>query len=269
MRDNSGKKPYKHKNIQKPLDFNCDLAQCFGVYTNDSEFELLDYISSVNVAAGFHAGDPSTIKRALLTAKEKNVVIGAHIGFDDIQGFGRREMVLSEDETEALVIYQLGALMSFAKAYGLEVEHVRPHGAMYKMASENFAFSCAIAKAIKKTSKWLTYYGAAGDVIRKVADYVEIPVAQEIKLDKVYDTEGRIVHSVPNIYNTHQSVRRLNGMLKYSQVDNDANGYTNVEFDTVHFSHNAPNVLELAKRANEILTPTPVTFNRVQESGWV
>ena len=86
------------KKLLKSLDFNCDLAQSFGVYKNEAEFELLDYVSSVNISTGFHAGDPIAIKAALLAAKEKNVVIGAHIGFDDIQGFGSRAMILTEDE---------------------------------------------------------------------------------------------------------------------------------------------------------------------------
>ena len=133
----------------KNIDFNCDLAQAYGFYKNNKEFELLDYVSSVNISCGFHAGDPITIKESLLKAKEKNLVIGAHIGFNDIQGFGYRPVELKEDELESLVIYQVGALMSFAKAYGVSVEHVRPHGAMYKMAGEDFSFSCAIARAIK------------------------------------------------------------------------------------------------------------------------
>ena len=130
----------------KNIDFNCDLGQAYGIYKNNSEFELLDYVSSVNISCGFHAGDPVTIKEALLKAKEKNVAIGAHIGFNDIQGFGYRPVELKEDELEALVVYQIGALMSFAKAYGVSIEHVRPHGAMYKMAGEDFTFSCALAK---------------------------------------------------------------------------------------------------------------------------
>ena len=107
----------------KSIDFNCDLAQSFGVYKNSAEFDMLDYVSSVNISCGFHAGDPVSIKEAILKSKEKNVVIGAHIGFNDIQGFGYRPVDLKEDELEALVVYQIGALMSFAKAYGVSVEH--------------------------------------------------------------------------------------------------------------------------------------------------
>ena len=148
----------------KNIDFNCDLAQAYGVYKNTQEYELLDYVSSVNISCGFHAGDPVTIKDALLKAKEKNLAIGAHIGFNDIQGFGYRPVELKEDELEALVVYQVGAIMSFAKAYGLSIEHVRPHGAMYKACGEDFTFSTAVAKAIKKCSDWLVFYAPMGDI---------------------------------------------------------------------------------------------------------
>lgn len=258
--------------VKRPasLDFNCDLAQSFGVYKNDSEFDLLDYVSSVNIATGFHAGDPSAIKNALLKAKEKNVVIGAHIGFNDIQGFGSRVVNLTEEETETLVIYQIGALMSFAKAYGLEIEHVRPHGAMYKLASENFTFSCAIARAIKKCSQWLTYVGASGDVISKVGEFVKLPVAKEIKLNRIYNADGTVDYKSEAIKNDSAGVdlqiRRLQGLVKSSQISNNANGFSVVEANTLHFSSGS---LELIKRANEIITPKPVNYSKVESSGWV
>src|SRR5574344_1691022 len=201
MQNNFEKRNNERKNI-KTVDFNCDLAQGYGVYRNNNEYAFLDYVSSVNVSCGFHAGDPSTIKNALLAAKEHNVVIGAHIGYDDIQGFGYRPIDLSEDELETLVVYQVGALLSFAKAYHLDIEHVRPHGAMYRKAAEDFRFATTIARAIQKTSQWLTYYGAAGDVTQKVGDYVKIPVAQELHLEKTYSKELEIDYKVPDISDT-------------------------------------------------------------------
>lgn len=248
------------------LDFNCDLAQSFGVYKNENEFDLLDYVSSVNISTGFHAGDPIAIKNALLKAKENNVVIGAHIGFNDIQGFGSRVVNLSEEEIETLVIYQVGALMSFAKAYRLEVEHVRPHGAMYKLASENFAFSCAIAKAVKKCSQWLTYVGASGDILTKVGDFVKLPIAQEIKLNKFYNTDGTIDYRNNEITDVDFLTRRFQKFLQTSQLNNNAGGLTVINADTVHFSSNS---LELIKKANEIITPKPVNYSKVEPSGWV
>ena len=193
----------------KNIDFNCDLAQAYGIYKNNVEFELLDYVSSVNVSCGFHAGDPMTIKEALLKAKEKNVVVGAHIGFNDIQGFGYRPVDLKEDELEALVVYQVGALMSFAKAYGVSVEHVRPHGAMYKMVSEDFSYSCAVARAIKKCSEWLVYYAPVGDITAKTADYIGIPVAQELCLEKTYNADLTVDYSKDDNTNNYDLIKRL------------------------------------------------------------
>ena len=257
------------RKVIKNIDFNCDLGQSFGVYKNNSEFELLDYVSSVNIACGFHAGDPLTIKNALLKSKEKNVVVGAHIGFDDIQGFGYRRMDLSEDEVEALVLYQVGALMSFAKSFNLEIEHVRPHGAMYKMAAEDFGFACAIAKAVKKCSQWLVYYGAAGDVTQKVGEYVNLPIAQEVSLNKVYNVDGTVDYSAKEIVNTDTLISRLRVLLSNSQVFNNEGGKTVVCADTIHFSNRQNNVLELARRAKDVITPLPVNYKNVYESGWV
>lgn len=248
------------------IDFNCDLAQSFGIYKNEREFDLLDYVSSVNISTGFHAGDPTAIKNALLKAKAKNIVVGAHIGFNDIQGFGTRAMTLSEEEAEATVIYQVGALMSFAKAFGLEIEHVRPHGAMYKIASQSFPFACSIAKAIKKCSQWITYVGASGDITLKVGEHIKIPVAQEINLSNVYNSDGTIDYNSERINNFDVLSKRLQKYFQYSQIDNNAGGVSVVEANTIHFPSDS---LELAKRANELITPKPVNYSKVESSGWV
>lgn len=253
----------------KNIDFNCDLAQSFGVYRNSAEFSLLDYVSSVNISCGFHSGDPMSIKEALIAAKEKNIVVGAHIGFDDIQGFGCRPMNLSDDEIDALVKYQVGALMSFAKTYGLEIEHVRPHGAMYKMAAEDFGFAYAIANAIKKCSQWLVYYGAYGEVTERVSEEVNIPVAHEICLEKSYNADGSIDFNSNDIINTNASIARLRELLNNSQVMNNEGGKTLVKADTIHFTTRVSNGLELISQAKEIITPVPVNYKNVYASGWV
>lgn len=264
------------QNIERPerkqiknIDFNCDLAQSFGVYKNSSEYELLDYVSSVNISCGFHAGDPLTIKNALIAAKEKNVVVGAHIGFDDIQGFGYRAMDLDEDEIEALVLYQVGAIMSFAKSFNMEIEHVRPHGAMYKMAAEDFGFACSVAKAVKKCSQWLVYYGAAGDVTSKAGEFVNIPIAQEIHLEKTYNVDGTVDFSVKDNESAFDNINRLKTLINFSQITNREGGKTYVNADTIHFSNKLSNVLELAKEAQNIITPVPVNYKNVYASGWV
>ncbi len=261
------KTPIK-KNI-KTIDFNCDLAQGYGVYRNTSEYDFLDYVSSVNISCGFHAGDPQTIKKALLAAKEKNIVIGAHIGYFDIQGFGYRPIELSEDELESLVVYQVGAILSFAKAFNLDIEHVRPHGAMYKKASEDFRFATVLARSIQKCSQWLTYCGASGEIIEKVGEYVKIPISEEIILEKQYNQDLSIDWSLPAITDTEACIKRLQTILHTSQVNNTSEGLTLANIDSIHFSNKYPNSLEIIQRAKSIITPEPVRYGRVKASGWV
>lgn len=257
------------KKLIKNIDFNCDLAQSFGIYKNNAEVRLPEFMSSVNISCGFHAGDPLNIKKSLIAAKEKNVVVGAHIGFDDIQGFGCRPMILDENEIEALVLYQVGAMMSFAKSYKMEIEHVRPHGAMYKMAAENFDFACAIAKSVKKCSQWLVYYGAAGEIIEKTAETVNIQIAQEIHLEKVYNVDGTVDFDAKDTENTFKSIERLKNLLVTSQVDNKEGGKTTVTADTIHFTGKLFNSFDLAREASKVVTPLPVNYKNAYDSGWV
>ena len=230
----------------KNIDFNCDLAQAYGVYKNIQEYELLDYVSSVNVSCGFHAGDPVTIK-----------------------GFGYRPVELKEDELEALVVYQVGAIMSFAKAYGLSIEHVRPHGAMYKMAGEDFQFSSAIARAVKKCSDWLVYYAPAGDITAKVGDYVNIQVAQELSLEKTYNPDLTIDYSVPDNTNNYDLIKRFQHLLHTSQIRNNLGGMSFAEVNTIHFSNKYKNSLDLIQQARNYITPAPVNYINAKASGWV
>ena len=253
----------------KNLDFNCDLAQAYGIYKNNNEFELLDYVSSVNISCGFHAGDPMTIKEAMLKAKEKNVAIGAHIGFNDIQGFGYRPVELTEDELEAIVVYQVGAIQSFAKAYGLSIEHVRPHGAMYKMAGENFDFSSTIAKAIKKCSDWLVYYAPIGDITEKVAESTGIQVARELSLEKYYNQDLTIDYSKDDNTNNYELIKRLQHLIHTSQIRNNNGGMNFVEVDTIHFSNKYKNSMDLVQQAYNLIKPAPVNYNNAKLSGWV
>jgi len=257
------------RKVLKNIDFNCDLAQSYGIYKNSSENRLLDYVSSVNISCGFHAGDPLTIKEALLEAKDKNVVVGAHIGFDDIQGFGYRQMELDSDELEALVMYQVGAIMTFAKAYHMEIEHVRPHGAMYRQALEDLGFSRTIAKAIKKCSQWLVYYGATGVNLATVAEEENIQVAHEVHLEKIYDEAGNIDFTARDLENTDISIQRLKDLLQNSQVTNNAGGKTIVRADSIHFSNKLSNAKDLIIRAREVVEPLPYNYKNAQKSGWV
>lgn len=250
--------------IIKYIDFNCDLAQS-EEYKAENDAELIENMSSLNISCGFHAGDPLSIKKVLEYCRHKSKVIGASIGFPK----NSAKTDYSEDEIEAIVLYQIGALASFAKAYSLEIEHVRPHGEMYKICAENKEFALSVAKSIQKFSKWLIYYGEAGEIIENIASELDINVAREIHLDKNYTETGVIDRNLGDIENTEKSIARLKRLLETSEIDNTAGGLTKVKFDTIHFNSLANNAKELAKEANSIIIPRPVNYNRVVESGWV
>lgn len=254
------------ENNKKHIDFNCDLAQITSLEEADKALELVDYMSSVNISCGFHAGCPVSIKRAIEHCKFKNKVIGAHIGFSS--GISD-PLSLSDEDIEAIVLYQLGAVSSFAKAYSLNIEHVRPHGEMYKFASKNVEFSTKIAKAVKKFSEWFVYYGAAGDVLNEVAQEADINIASEVLLNKKYNTDGTIDFDLPNLTDTGKSLIRVRRLMNLSEIEASENEYVKIKFDTIHFSTAEENVLDLAKEANKIVTPRPVNFNNVVVSGWV
>lgn len=259
----------ENKRVLKTVDFNCDLAQGWGVFQNSDEVKFLDYVSSVNIACGLHSGDPLSIKYAFDAIKDKNIAIGAHIGFPDISGFGNRAMNLSEEEIEAIVLYQLGAIITFAQCYGLRIEHVRPHGAMYKMAATSFDFSLSLAKAIKKAGEWLIYVGAAGEIIERVKEEANITVARELQLNLPYNTDGTAIYDRGEITNIEFCLKRLEKLLRNSDIKTIESTYINIPFDTIHFATTSPISLELVKKAYQIAQPTPVNYNNAYNLGWV
>lgn len=253
----------------KHIDFNIDAAQGFGLFKNNRETELLDYVSSVNISCGFHAGDPLLIREFLLKCKEKNITIGAHIGFNDIAGLGYRPIELTPDEIEAIVIYQTGALASFAKSYSLTIDHVRPHGAMYKLASENLNFSVAIAKAIQKFDKWLVYTGLDNEILEQTAAETNIVINRELFIDKYYTQEFKPDWDSSKYLNEDDALNRIRTVLYSSQIKLGNGIFMPVKTDTIHFDSKNPNVLQLLKKANEIIKPTPYNYNKAELSGWV
>ena len=253
----------------KNIDYNIDIAQGFGYFKSNIETELLDYVSSVNISCGFHAGDPLLIREYLLKCKEKNLTIGAHIGFNDLQGLGYRPIELSNDEIEAVVLYQLGALAAFAKSYNLVIDHVRPHGAMYKTASENYEFSLSIAKAIQKFDKWLNYTCLDNQILDNVSAETGIVVNREVFIDKYYNQDFQLDWGNKNYVNEEAAINRIRTITYSSQIKIGNGMFMPVKCDTIHFDTKNPNVLKLIKNANEIIKPSPSNYNKAAVSGWV
>ena len=209
------------------FDFNCDVAQSYGIYNNDLELEIAKYASSINISAGFHSGDPINIRKAFLFAQENNVAIGAHIGYPDIQGFGKRKIDMTPEELEATVIYQVGAIVAYAKTFDLEIEHVRCHGALKDAVNDSQEIALIVAKAIKKVSPWLNLI-VQNPQLKEIIEEIGLKVAYEVE------------------FGENTSIREIREL--------------EIKPDTIHFK-----TLDNIKRAYDIIKPTPVNYNRVQK----
>lgn len=177
----------------KRVDLNCDLGESFGHYKIGQDETVLPYVTSVNIACGFHAGDPLVMESTVKKALENQVAIGAHPGYPDILGFGRRDMDITPEEAKAYVIYQIGALNGFVKAYGGKMQHVKPHGALYNRAAVDYQLARAIAEGVYAVDSELILMGLAGGELIRGGQEVGLRTASEVFADRTYTSEGKLV----------------------------------------------------------------------------
>ncbi|MCQ2957808.1 MAG: LamB/YcsF family protein [Candidatus Gastranaerophilales bacterium] len=252
------------------IDVNCDLAQSFGVYQNDTEFELLPYVSSVNISCGLHSGDPMVINKALKLAEENNLSIGAHIGYPDLQGFGYREMNLTDEEIESLVLYQIGAIQTMAKAHGLRVSHVRLHGALYKKAINDFQTMLAVAKAIKKANDWLILLCAPCTNLEKACELAGIKYANEVFLDKKYMVSGVPDFEQNDVIDIEYSKKQLESILQNGNIINENNGIMPIKVHSIHLNMKHAASMEIAELLkNNIIEPAPLSVSILEDKAWL
>lgn len=179
------------------IDLNSDLGESFGRYTIGNDDQVLDLITAANVACGFHAGDPNVMAQTVALAEAKGVAIGAHPGFPDLGGFGRRKLDMAPAEAKNMVTYQVSALMGFTKDHRLH--HVKPHGALYNVAAKDLALARAICEGVAQVDDQLPLYGLAGSQLLVAAKEVGLPAYSEVFADRGYQADGSLVpRSQPN-----------------------------------------------------------------------
>ena len=177
----------------KAVDLNCDLGESFGAYKIGRDEDVIPLISSANVACGWHAGDAVVMERTVKAAAEAGVAVGAHPGFPDLVGFGRRNMNITPSEAKAYIIYQIGALQAFCRACGVKLQHVKPHGALYNMAAKDEKLAAAICEGIASVSDEIILLGLSGSVMSDAAEKVGIGFASEVFADRAYEEDGTLV----------------------------------------------------------------------------
>jgi UPF0271 protein len=176
--------------MARKVDFNCDLGESFGAYQHGYDEQLMPYISSANIACGFHAGDPVWMRKTVSIAEKAGVAIGAHPSLPDLVGFGRREMKITPEEAHNYVVYQIGALQAFTKTKRLQ--HVKPHGALYNVAARDVETARAVVRGVARAGSDLILVGLAGSALVEAAREAGLAVASEGFADRAYNPDGTL-----------------------------------------------------------------------------
>ncbi|MBT1704385.1 LamB/YcsF family protein [Chryseosolibacter indicus] len=245
------------------IDLNCDMGESFGAYSMGTDEAIMDYVSSINVACGFHAGDPSVMRKTIALAAKRNIVIGAHPGYPDLQGFGRRKMDLSPEEIYDSVIYQVGALQAFVHAVGKKLHHVKPHGALYNVAAKDKSVAKALAQAVYDVDKDLVFVGLSGSLMIEEANGIGLLTASEVFADRTYQDDGTLTpRTSPRalMASDEDATSQVLQMIKQGTVTS-VNGKTvNVKADTVCIHGDGKHALSFVKSIVKMLEQHHVTI---------
>lgn len=247
------------------IDINCDLGE--GGTLTGSDESVMPFITSANIACGFHAGDPVTIEKTIRSAMKHNVAVGAHPGYPDREGFGRRKMAMSSDEIRSLILYQSAAVKGMAEAAGTRMIHVKPHGALYNTAATDYDLSIIIARAAKELDSSLVLVGLSGSQMARAARETGLAFASEVFADRSYNDDGTLVsREIPGavLHDTRLMIRRVIRMITEKTVETLSGKTIPIEADTVCIhgdNESAPEfVMRLAEalRAEGIVLRAPV-----------
>ncbi len=218
------------------IDINCDLGEGFGRYTLGGDDQLMKYISSANIACGFHAGDPTTMEKTVKMALENDVKIGAHPGYPDLQGFGRRAMDMHPEEIRAMVIYQVGALKGFVSAYDGRLHHVKPHGALYNRASQDKLTAKAIVEAVKSVDPNLVLYGPYNSELHKASVFNKLTFHCEAFADRAYDKNGQLVsRAEPGAFidDVKTCAQRIEKLIQENRIETIEGNFVDMKAQTL------------------------------------
>ncbi|AMA71558.1 MULTISPECIES: LamB/YcsF family protein [Aneurinibacillus] len=250
------------------VDINCDMGESFGVYEMGADETILSFVTSANIACGFHAGGPAVMRRTVEMALEKGVAIGAHPGLPDLEGFGRRNMDITPQEAYDMVVYQVGALYGFVKAAGGKMQHVKPHGALYNMAAKSPTLSEAIAEAVYKVDPDLILFGLSGSELVKAGERIGLRTANEVFADRTYQLDGSLTsRREPNalITDTEKAVYQVIRMVKEGKVHTVQQQDIDIQADTVCIHGDGAHAYEFAKQLHTLLGDAGVIAKAIGE----
>lgn len=250
------------------VDLNSDLGESFGRYTIGSDDRIIPLITSANIACGFHASDPVVMMKTVNMVKKAGTGAGAHPGYPDLMGFGRRNMNVSHEEAKAYTLYQISALGGMCKAAGVKLSHVKPHGAMYNMAGKDYELSKAICEAIKEYDPSLIVMGLAGSQMVKAARDMGLKTAEEVFADRAYEEDGSLVaRSKPGamIEDEDEAIARVVRMIKEGKVQAITGNDIDIKADSVCVHGDGEKALLFVEKIRKALTDEGIEICQLEE----
>ncbi|MCI6004055.1 MAG: 5-oxoprolinase subunit PxpA [Blautia sp.] len=250
------------------VDLNSDLGESFGRYTLGMDDKIIPLITSANVACGYHASDPVVMGKTIAMAKEAGIRVGAHPGFPDLMGFGRRNMAVSPEEAKAYTTYQLGALDAFCRAHEMKMQHVKPHGALYNMAAKDYALSRAICEAIAEFDSSLIVLALSGGELAHAARDMGLRTALEVFADRAYEEDGSLVNRRKEgamITDEEEAIARVVRMIKEKKVTAITGKDIPIQADSVCVHGDGAKALAFVERIRDTLTAEGIEIRSLDE----
>ena len=238
----------------KKIDLNCDMGESYGAWKMGADAEVMPFITSANIACGFHGGDPATIRKTVRLAVDRGVAVGAHPSLPDLMGFGRRVMRISPQDMYDLVVYQAGAVEAFARAAGAKLHHVKCHGALYNMAAMDEGLSEAMVRAVKDLGSGVMLYALSMSKNFQIAKKANLPVAGEVFADRGYSDDGTLApRDKPGgmIEDAAASAKQALAMIEEGYVTSLSGKRVAVAADTMCLHGDQPGAVAFAKRLRE------------------
>ncbi|MDR0751678.1 MAG: LamB/YcsF family protein [Christensenellaceae bacterium] len=248
------------------VDLNCDMGESFGAYKLGDDDKIVNHISSANVACGYHASDPLVMDKTVEICKASSVAVGAHPGFPDLLGFGRRNIIVTPQEASAYVKYQVGALSAFCTTHGVKLQHVKPHGALYNMAGKDLNLARAICAAIFSIDKGLILLGLAGSAMEMASKDIGLRFAKEVFADRGYEEDGSLVQrGKPGAMITDEelAIERVIGMVTQHKVKSVTGREIELTADSICVHGDGEKALEFARKIKMALTDSRIQITNL------
>ncbi|REI21092.1 LamB/YcsF family protein [Staphylococcus felis] len=248
------------------VDLNCDLGESFGNYKIGNDDAIIPLITSANIACGFHAGDENVMAQTVKLAKENGVAIGAHPGFNDLQGFGRRNLDMSLHEIYNMVVYQIGALKAFCDIQNVKMNHVKPHGALYQMGARDPKIAQAIAQAVKDVDSKIVLVGLSHSILIDEAKKLGLKTASEVFADRRYEKDGQLVSRKKEgavIEDTDEAIAQVVRMVTENKVTAISGEDIDISADTICVHGDGAHALEFVEQIRKRLSEVNVDIVKI------